>query len=195
MRNAYLALFLGLLLAATARADDVQQNPTPSSPPTFFPSIEVLAIGPAQIRSMSDTWQRSSVISVASVTARWHALRLGASVLELSDEGIQFLPLAVGATIWSRQEPMWGRFYAFAPEVYAQLSGCVLDVVSFDPPPSTDFVGRAELIAAADVYGVGVKVFAGPCFRRGNDMSGAKYNALTFRAAVQVRLGVFNLGS
>jgi hypothetical protein len=164
MRHARVFAVLALLTASVAFATNYvfaggDQEETPQS----FVTLEIFSIGPKT--QFEGGWP--TTFRLVSVDLRWWRIRGGISLGEFGYGygGTTFLslPVRAGFTLWQQPRIYLGYLYGMVPEVYLQASITPSEqaIWSIDPPPTTLFIGHAELRAAADIYGVGIDIGAG----------------------------------
>jgi hypothetical protein len=133
---------------------------------------------------------------IASVDLKYWRLRAGTSLVEAgySSGSLSVLPVRLGFTIWERPRRYLWKLYGMAPEFYLQTTA-TLWPVNGDLPPHDEFVGHAEVRAAADIFGVGLDVGAGVAAVYGSSFNSTPYK-WTVHPAIDARLelGVTNFG-
>jgi hypothetical protein len=203
MKHAHVLAVLALLATSVGGAFETNymfaernQDEIPQS----FITLEIFSIGPKT--TFAGGWP--TTFRLISLDARWWRIRGGISVGEFGYGygGTTFLsmPVRVGLTLWQRPMNYVGCLWGMLPEVYLQASATPSEqaIWSIDPPPTTLFIGHAELRAAADMYGVGIDVGAGVGAHRTRIGSSGEYWTTHWYVGpvldARVRLLVTNFG-
>lgn len=108
-----------------------------------------------------DVWGGSSIVAFE---AEWRRFRFGFAWYEdiLGTDTPDFLPIRLGYTIWRRPVGYAWKLQGMVPEVYGRITAYPI------PVPWDDLygrrvrlAGRADIVASADMLGVGIDVSAG----------------------------------
>ena len=103
-------------------------------------------------------------MTIFGLEAEWRRLRLGLAWYEdvPGTNSAGFLPVRLGYTIWRRPVGYVWKLQGMVPEVYGRFTAYLAPMEPEQPSIETLRVaGRAEIVAAVDMLGVGMDVSVG----------------------------------